>query len=124
MVRNQGIRIGVFLLCLSLSFNILGGIGMGQLVGVDPNTGLPGEEFNERSEIQNPEPDSGNDVGNVLGLVQGSLGVVETMGALVAGTYGAAVALRVPHEIAVALQVAVDVGLAIGIAQVIRGMRF
>lgn len=123
-MENKGLKIAVFLMCFSLSVNILGGIGFANLAGEDVTPGLGGEKANDDPAIQNP---SGGETGDNTGFLAYAVGAVDTvksLGFLIAGTYDALIAVGAPSEIAIAVQTVVDVAFAIGIAAIVRGMRF
>lgn len=122
MTSNQGVKIGAFLVCFSLAVNLLGGLGVSAAIGVEKAPGIDGEKIANKDKIQNPEGNLGG-ISGVIGLATTAIGTVATLGEAVTGTYTMLTALDVPAPIAVAVQAAVDIGFAIGIAAVIRGLR-
>lgn len=123
MTQTKGIRVALFILCFSLALNIIGGLGMGEVVGHDVDTGLDGEEIQEREGISDPSGgEPSGDSGGFIDYASGAIDTVQSLSFLVGGTYQALKALDAPESIAVSVQIAVNVGFALGIASVIRGM--
>jgi hypothetical protein len=121
-MQNQGIKIGVFLVCFSLALNVLGGLGLGAQIGVDTSAQLDGESVTNADDIQNAGSVSG--IGAVVGLATSAINTVATLGGAIDGVQQALVILDVRPIIAQNVQNAANLAFAIGLAAIIRGMRF
>ena len=122
-MQNQGLKVGVFLVCFSLALNVLGGLGLGAQIGVQQSAQLGGEEVAQSSEIQNPGGGLGGLAG-VIGLATEAIHTVLTLGGAIDGVSQALTILDVRPIIAQNVQNAANLAFAIGIAAILRGMRF
>ena len=121
-MENQGIKIGVFLVCFSLAMNLMGALGMGAQIGIEKSTQLGGEEITNSDEIANPGGVSS--VEAVIGLAAAAVNTILTLGGAVDGVATALTVLDVRPEIAQMVQNGANLAFAIGLAAIIRGMRF
>ena len=122
----RGVDVAMFMLCIAISFTILGGMGWFVWGGVQPEDG----GFGERGEAVGEEvaghepgiPDSEGTFGD-FGLVTGALDGLTMLRDLTVMSYWFLGSLGVPEPMAAGYALVVNTTIVLGIAFFIRGLR-
>ncbi len=113
MSGTRGVSLAVLVLCLSLGFSVMGGLGIGADSGVQLTGGLGDEREEVTGDMGDIESQGGGD-----DFSEQSTGGVDTLNSLriiVVHTSGALQANGVPRPIADAIQVVIDLAFALAL---------
>lgn len=123
-MTNQGVKLAVFVVSFSLALNLLGAMGVGGMYGIDRDPALGGQSVVNETAETTPEGGGGffAEVSSVIGTILGAVKTVVTLGGVLTGVYDALRAFEAPHPIALTVQLAVDLGFALGVAALLRGL--
>jgi hypothetical protein len=115
MTTLRGVSLAVFVLCVSVSFALVAGLGLTAQAGVGLDPGLSEERERVQDGFQDPESATSDDAGSFVGLATGALKVVDTLRILILHTSAGLQNLGVPRPIADALQLVMDVAFVLAI---------
>ena len=120
----RAIKIAAFVLCVSLTFGMLGAVGWFGWVGVHPDPAIDNEDqvVGQADEIEASGEEGGDD--GMLGLVSAALDTFSAFRMLTVQINSALINLGVPGAIAWPVQAIVTFTVMVGALQLIRGMRF
>lgn len=123
MATNQGVKIAAFVMAFSLAANLVGAMGAGQVIGVDRDPGIGGQDIAEQTTP--PEAQGGffSEVASLLGVVINAVKTVLTLGGVLTGVEQALTQFDAPAELALTVQLVVNVAFAVGAAAFMRGLR-